>query len=304
MHTQVMFNNSGHVSASLLWGIDPDTAGSVVSIENSIKEPGSLDALKNRSDGLPSIIIGCELARQTRAAVADIVTLVSPEGKLTPLGRVPNSRKYKVAAIFKSGMYEYDASMAYVLLEEAQDFLAFGKRITGLAVKVKDAFESDRVGADIQKKLGYPFRTQDWKARNRPLLEALELEKIAMFVILTMIVLVGALNIISTLVTGVVEKTRDVAILRAMGATSRKIMRIFMLQGLLLGIVGTVAGLVSGLGICHLLSKYIHIPMPTDYYGLSTLPVRVERLDVLLVALAAVLISFWLPYIHLGMLQG
>jgi len=292
INAQVMFNNSGNVTASLLWGINPDTAGSVVSIERSIEEPGSLASLKNRSDEFPAIIIGSELARQTRTELEDIVTLVSPEGKLTPLGRVPNSRKYRVAAIFKSGMYEYDASIAYVLLEEAQDFLAFGNRITGLAVRVEDAFKSDRVGEDIQKKLGYPFRTQDWKARNRPLLEALELEKIAMFVILTMIVLVGALNIISTLVMVVMEKTRDVAILRAMGASAKSITVIFMFQGLLVGFVGTLAGLASGLGICYLLKEYKFINLDPSVYYIHTLPVKVEFIDVGIIALSAVLISF------------
>ena len=292
INAQVMFNNSGNISASVLWGIDPLTAGRVVSIERSLKEPGSLSTLKTRPDGLPAIIIGCELAKQTRTDLGDIVRLVSPEGRLTPMGRVPNTREYKVTAIFDSGMYEYDASMAYILLGEAQDFLAFGNRVSGLAVKVKDAFKSEWVGEKIQQKLGYPFRTQDWKARNRPLLEALELEKIAMFVILTMIVLVGALNIISTLVMVVMEKTRDIAILRAMGGSARSIMAIFMFQGLLVGLVGTLAGLVSGLGICHLLAKYKFINLDPSVYYIHTLPVKVEFFDVGIIALCAVLISF------------
>ncbi len=292
INTQVMFNNSGSISAAVLWGIDPDTAGRVVSIEESIKEPGALASLKNSSGGFPSIIIGCELAKQTRSSLGDVVTLVAPEGKLTPMGRVPNTREFKVTGIFSSGMYEYDASMAYILLEETQDFLAFGDRVTGLAVKVGDVFNADRTGWRIQEKLGYPFRIQDWKARNKSLFAALELEKYTMFVILTMIVLVGALNIISTLVMVVMEKTRDVAILRAMGASSKSIMSIFMIQGLFVGLVGTLAGLASGLGICYLLANYITIPMPPDVYYLSQLPVKVESMDVLIIALSAVLISF------------
>jgi lipoprotein-releasing system permease protein len=197
-----------------------------------------------------------------------------------------------VTALFDSDMYQFDASLVFVSLKELQDFLGLENRVHGIEVKVTDIYKADDIGEVIQKELGYGYWVQDWKARDRSLFSAIELEKVVMFIILTLIVLVGALNIISTLVTGVVEKTRDVAILRAMGATSRGIMRIFMFQGLLLGVVGTIAGLVSGLGICHLLSRYIHIPMPTDYYGLSTLPVSVERLDVLLVAVAAVIISF------------
>ena len=165
-------------------------------------------------------------------------------------------------------------------------------QVTGLEVRVDDIYRSDRIGEAIQEKLGYPYWVKDWKVMNRSLFSALKLEKITMFIILTMIVLVGALNIISTLVMVVMEKTRDVAILRAMGATSRSIMTIFMLQGLLVGLVGTIAGLLSGFGICHILAKYKFIELPPDIYYISTLPVKVETLDVMFVTLAAVVISF------------
>jgi lipoprotein-releasing system permease protein len=291
INAQVMFNNSGNISAALLWGIDPKTASNVVSLADTIKQ-GSLDSLKDRADGLPAIIIGRELARQTLADLGDTVTVVSPEGRLTPMGRMPNTREYEVTGIFESGYYEYDVSMVYTTLAEAQDFLALGDRVTGLWVKVQDIFKSDQVGERIQEALGYPFRTRDWKAMNKSLFAALKLEKYTMFVILTMIVLVGALNIISTLVMVVMEKTRDVAILRAMGASAKSIMHIFMLQGLLVGLVGTLAGLASGLGICQLLAKYKFIDLDPSVYYIHTLPVKVEFGDVWVVALAAVLISF------------
>jgi lipoprotein-releasing system permease protein len=182
--------------------------------------------------------------------------------------------------------------MVFVSLKEAQDFLGMEEKVTGIEVKVTDEFKADVIGAAVQKKLGYPYRTQDWKQRNRPLLSALRLEKLTMFIILTMIVLVGALNIISTLVMVVMEKTRDVAILRAMGATARSIMAIFMFQGLLVGVVGTIAGLLSGLGLCQVIAKYKLQVLPSEIYYISTLPVRVETWDVVLVALAAVVISF------------
>ncbi len=291
INTQVMINNAGNVTGSVLRGIDPESADDVVSIGNMIKE-GSLDSLRNRSDGLPAIIIGRELSRQIGADLGDIVTVISPEGKLTPLGRAPNTREHKVTAIFDSGMYEYDASMAYISLEEAQDFLALDDRVTGLGVKVKDVFKSDRIAESIEEELGYPYRTRDWKAMNKSLFAALKLEKITMFVILTMIVLVGALNIISTLVMVVMGKTRDVSILRAMGASAKSVMSIFMLQGLLVGLVGTLAGLASGLGICHLLAKYKFIDLDPTVYYIHTLPVKVVLGDVCVVALVAVLISF------------
>lgn len=291
IYSQVMLNNSGNVSGSLLRGVEPESVGGVLSIDHMIKD-GSLECLRNTPEGLPAIIIGRELSRQIGAFVGDTVKVVSPEGKLTPLGRVPNTRKYKVVGIFDSGMYEYDASMSYVSIEEAQDFLGLGDRVTGLEVKVKDVYKSDSVAKAIQDELGSPFWTKDWKAMNRSFFSALKLEKVTMFVILTMIVLVGALNIISTLVMVVMEKTRDIAILRAMGASARSIMSIFVIQGLMVGLIGTLAGLASGLGLCHLLAKYKFISLPSDVYYISTLPVKVEAWDVWFVGLAAVGISF------------
>ncbi len=291
INAHAMFNHSGNVSAAILWGIDPDTTAKVVNIQKSIKQ-GSLDSLKQVSKGMRPIIIGQELARQTGTALGDIVTLVSPEGRLTPLGRVPNTQAYRVTGIFESGYYEYDATMVYLNLDAAQAFLSFGDRVTGLAVNVGDPFQSDQIAEVIQAELGYPFRTRDWKAMNRSLFAALKLEKYTMFVILAMIVLVGALNIISTLVMVVMEKTRDVAILRAMGAQARSIMAIFMLQGLLVGLVGTLAGLGAGLGICHILNVYHFIELDPSVYYIRTLPVQVEVMDVLLISISAVVISF------------
>ncbi len=291
IYSQVMVNNSGNVTGAILRGVDPDSAGKVVGIARMIKG-GSLNALKGLRDGPPAIIIGRELSRQINVYVGDILKVVAPEGKLTPLGRAPNTRQYEVAGIFDSGMYEYDSTMVFVSIEEAQDFLGLGDRVTGIELRVKDIYESDKVGKRIQEGLGYPFWTKDWKAMNRSFFSALKLEKITMFVILTMIVLVGALNIISTLVMVVMEKNRDVAILRAMGASAKSIMSVFMIQGVLVGVVGTLAGLGSGLGICYLLGKYKFINLPSDVYYISTLPVKVESLDILVVAVAALLISF------------
>ena len=263
----------------------------MIGIEPMIKG-GSLSSLDHTHDGLPAVIIGSELAKLVAAQPGDILTIISPLGKVTPLGRVPNSRKFRVTGLFDSGMYEYDSNLVFVSLKEAQDFFEMGDRVTGIEVKVRDIYRSDRICESVQKKLGYPYWTKDWKIMNRSLFSALKLEKMTMFIILTMIVLVGALNIISTLVMVVMEKTRDMAILRAMGATARSIMTLFIFQGVFVGLVGTLAGLASGLGICHMLAKYKFIKLPSDIYYISTLPVRVEMLDVLFVALAAVIISF------------
>ncbi|MFC1891105.1 lipoprotein-releasing ABC transporter permease subunit [Thermodesulfobacteriota bacterium] len=291
IYSQVMVNSTGRASGAVFRGIDTNTAGDVIDIKPMVKE-GLLNELDKYQGGLPSIIVGNELARQIGVIPGDTLTAVSPEGKLTPLGRTPNSRKYRVAGLFNSGMYEYDLTMVFVSLKEAQDFLGTEDKISVLEIKVDDIYKSDVIGESIQQTLGYPYWVQDWKHKNSSLFSALKLEKITMFIILTMIVLVGALNIISTLVMVVMEKTRDISILRAMGATKKSIMSIFMLQGLIVGFIGTIAGLVFGLGICHILDRYKFIELPADVYYITTLPVKVETLDVLLVTLAAVAISF------------
>ena len=292
IYTQVMLNNAGNVSGAVLRGIDPKTADKVIDFKTMIKT-GTLKNLEKGEDEVPGIIIGSVLAKQVGAYPGSLITVISPEGKLTPFGRSPNTKRFIVSGIFDSGMYEYDASMAYITLKEAQAFLGMDDNVTGLEVRVQDVYQSDRVGRVVQDLLGHPFWTKDWKIMNKSLFSALKLEKYTMSIILTMIVLVGALNIISTLVMVVMEKTRDVAILRAMGATSRSIMSIFMFQGLLVGLIGTVTGLGSGLGLCWLLDRYQFINLPSDVYYLSKLPVQVEMLDIWLVSLAAITISFF-----------
>ncbi len=292
IYSQVMVSKGGNASGAVLRGIDAKTVGGVLSIESMIKH-GALDSIDVRSEeGLPRVIVGRELCKQIGGVTGDEISIMAPEGKLTPMGRSPNTQKFIIGAVFDSGMYEYDASMVYLSLKQAQDLLGMGDRVTGIEARVKDIDSSDRVAKAVEEALGYPFWTKDWKVMNRSLFSALKLEKITMFVILTMIVLVGALNIVSTLVMVVMEKTRDIAILRAMGASSRSVMRIFMMQGLLVGIVGTAIGLALGLGICQLLATYKFISLPADVYYISTLPVRVEWMDVCYVASAAVLISF------------
>ncbi len=290
IYSQVMIKGFNSSSGAILTGIDPVSAIKVVNIGNMIKK-GSLKYIKRTVGGIPGIILGIELSKKLTAFIGDIVTVISPEGKLTPIGRIPNTKKFKVVGIFDSGMYDYDSSMAYISLKEAQNFLNMGDKITGLEIRIKDPTISDKISKIIQSRLGYPFIVKDWKEMNKSLFSALKLEKMTMFVILTMIVIVGALNIVSTLVLMVMEKTKDIAILRAMGAPSKGIMKVFIIQGLLVGIVGTIAGLINGLAICYLLKKYKFINLPADVYYISKLPVQVQLGDVLFIAVSAICIS-------------
>jgi len=291
IYSQVMVKNAGNISGAVLRGLDPKTAGTVIRIESMIMD-ASLEVLKSSADEPRGIILGSELSRQIGALPGDTVTVVSPIGKLTPLGRVAHEARFQVRAIFESGMYDYDSSLVYLSLPDAQEFLSLEGEVTGIELRVKDVDESDTIAVSVQKKLGYPYWTKDWKMMNKSLFSALKLEKVTMFVILIMIVLVGALNIISSLVMLVMEKTRDIAILRTMGASSKSIMRIFIYQGLFVGLVGTALGIVSGSILCHLLARYKFIKLPPDVYYLTTLPVRMEWFDIVLIAVAAVVISF------------
>ncbi|MEE9531913.1 MAG: lipoprotein-releasing ABC transporter permease subunit [Syntrophobacteria bacterium] len=296
IYTQVMISSRKAISGAVLRGIEPKTAGKVINLPKNLRA-GSLEELEaeNKPEGMrstPGIILGNELARNIGASRGEPVTVISPLGRLTPLGRVPRSQTFRVAGIFDSGMYEYDSTIAYVSLWAAQRFLGIGDRVTGIEVRVDDIYEADRVARAIGKALdGYPYWSRDWMRMNKNLFSALKLEKIVMFIILTLIILVAAFNIVGTLIMVVVEKTRDIAILKSMGATRRSIMKIFLIEGAVIGLVGTLLGLLGGYTLCTLLATYKFIELPSDVYYISTLPVKMNPLDVALIALAAIVIT-------------
>ena len=296
IYTQVMISSRKAISGAVLRGIEPKTASKVINLPKNMRA-GSLEELEaeNKPEGMrstPGIILGNELARNIGASRGEPVTVISPLGRLTPLGRVPRSQTFRVAGIFDSGMYEYDSTIAYVSLWAAQRFLGIGDRVTGIEVRVDDIYEADRVARAIGKALdGYPYWSRDWMRMNKNLFSALKLEKIVMFIILTLIILVAAFNIVGTLIMVVIEKTRDIAILKSMGATRRSIMKIFMIEGAVIGLVGTLLGLLGGYTLCTLLATYKFIELPSDVYYISTLPVQMNPLDVALIALAAIVIT-------------
>ncbi len=296
IYTQVMISSRKAISGAVLRGIEPKTASKVINLPKNMRA-GSLEELEaeNKPEGMrstPGIILGNELARNIGASRGEPVTVISPLGRLTPLGRVPRSQTFRVAGIFDSGMYEYDSTIAYVSLWAAQRFLGIGDRVTGIEVRVDDIYAADRVARAIGKALdGYPYWSRDWMRMNKNLFSALKLEKIVMFIILTLIILVAAFNIVGTLIMVVIEKTRDIAILKSMGATRRSIMKIFMIEGAVIGLVGTLLGLLGGYTLCTLLATYKFIELPSDVYYISTLPVQMNPLDVALIAVAAIVIT-------------
>ena len=294
--TQAMITSENNVHGIVLRGIDPDTAGGVINVEKTVKK-GSLASLKEGEapSGQPGILLGKELAQNLGIILNDTVVVVSPSGALAAVGMGglgPPMKKFRVTGIFDTGMYEYDTSLAYISLKDAQKFLGMGDTVSGVEVKVQDIYNVKEVASKIQKELGFPFWTRDWMQMNRSLFAALKLERTVMFIILVLIVLVAAFGIVSTLIMVVMEKNKDIAILKSMGATAQSIMRIFILEGLIVGVVGTILGLIGGYALCRILAEYQFISLPRDVYYISHLPVKMSEVDFFLIALAAMGISF------------
>ncbi len=291
IYGQAMLSAHGKVRGVIVRGIDVATAGNVIYLPRYLQS-GSLQDLAVLTDTLPGIIVGKELTVSNSLREGDVVQLISPQGKRTPVGAVPKVHNFRIAGIFKSGMYEFDANFVYMELAQAQKFFEMGDGVTGIEVALNDIYYAPKLGTRIEASLGSPFWTRTWKDMYRNLFSALKLEKIAMFIILTFIVLVAAFNIIISLIMLVMEKSRDIAILKALGATSESIMRIFIVQGMVVGIVGTFLGALAGLAGSAILARYPLIELPEEIYTISQLPVSIEAWDVLIICAVALTICF------------
>jgi len=292
IYTQVMFSAPGHISGGVIRGLDLGTIRQGGPHALTVVQGQFADLAGGATGEPPRIAIGNELAKNLNLTLGDYLNIISPLGTLTPMGRLPRMKAFRVTAVFHSGMYEFDNSLVYTSIPSLQDFLGLTHQVTGLEVEIQDIYAAETVGAAIQEKLGPTFSTRNWMQMNRTLFAALKLEKIAMFIILTLIILVAAFGIASTLFMMVMKKTRDIAILKSMGATRRSIMQIFIINGLVIGGLGTGGGLGLGLGLCAILKKYQFIKLPRDVYYISTLPVTVQWPDVLAIIAAAMAISF------------
>jgi lipoprotein-releasing system permease protein len=292
LYTPVMFSTPGTISGGMLRGLEVSGLKAGGPKHLKVRE-GNFAEVANFTPGEPPpAALGNELARRLNLQVGDFFNLYIPRGTLTPMGQLPRLRLFRVAAIFHSGMYEFDSSLLYISLPALQELLGFGERVTGLEVTVRNIYAATEMGQAIVAKLGPDYFARDWINMNYSLFSALKLEKIAMFVILTLIILVAAFGIASTLFMMVMKKTKEIAILKSMGATRQSIMRIFVMDGLLIGFFGTALGLVLGLIMCGLLQRYEFIKLPRDVYLISTLPVKIQTLDVVAIVGAAMLISF------------
>ncbi|MFA6033945.1 MAG: ABC transporter permease, partial [Myxococcota bacterium] len=218
--------------------------------------------------------------------------IFSPLGELGPTGPIPKSRHFKVVGVFYSGMYEYDAKFIYISIAEAQKFFGMNDTVTGIETKVNNVDNAREIGESVKAALGgYPFRTKTWMDMNKNLFAAIKLEKIVMFVILTFITLVASFSIVITLIMVVLERAKEIAILKSMGATDRAVMRIFVTEGLLIGIIGTALGLLLGYALC-MLTATVHFRLDPEVYYIASLPVKVSFSEFAMVAASAILISF------------
>ncbi len=291
LYTQALVSSSRGGSGIVLRGIETMTAEEVISLPKQMVV-GKIDDLQG-TGSLPAIILGKNLASSLHVDIGGKLRLISPSGPLTPMGIIPKITTCRVCGIFETGSYEYDSSMAYMSLANVQKFLGIDDVAHGIEIRIQDKVieRASEVAVQIEEKLGIGFLAKDWMRMNHNLFAALKLEKIGMFIAMALIILVAALNIISALIMVVMEKNRDIAILKSLGSTSASIMKIFFFQGLVIGFTGTVLGVVGGLGLCELLSRYQFIELPSNVYPMTTLPIKVLPMDVTIIAVSAIVIT-------------
>lgn len=306
IYNQVMLSSDSSVAGSVIRGVDPALEEGVTELAKNVRGGSLRDLLdytpkawKGSRPPKGAIILGKELARNLGVDRGDVVTVVSPLGAMTPAGIIPKARRLQVVGLYDSGFYEYDAGLSFISLRQAQSFFDMGDRVTGVEVRVRDIYQADRIAESIQRLLRFPFWTRSWKSMNKNLFDALKLEKITMFVILILIILVAAFNIVGSLTMSVMEKGREIAILKAMGATDGKIMRIFLLEGVIIGLVGTAIGVAAGFTIASSLQQIVEFVernfgidiLPSSVYYIDRFPVYIRMSDVAVIIITAILLS-------------
>ncbi len=294
LYNEVMLSAPSGVKGLVLRGIDPASAPHVLTMLQDLRM-GSVTALAERdaNEKIPGIIIGNELAKRLGLVLNSRVNILTASGERSTAGFSPRIRPFVVVGIFETGMFEYDSSLGFVTLPAARMILGLpDKRISGIEITVDDVYKADIVAKNVHQVLDSPFYVRHWMEMNANLFAALELEKIGMFILLTMVVLIGSFSIVTTLVMLVMEKTRDIAILMSLGATRGMIRRIFMLQGTVIGIVGTALGYVLGISLAVALKHYQFIKLPQGVYTIDHLPMILTWSDCILVGVAAMLLCF------------
>ena len=279
---QAMAQGPGRVTGVVVKGMEPEDARFL----SRLMKAGSVDALKTPG----TILVGKELARDLGLLPGDIFTLLVPFGGFSPAGAVPETVRVRVGGIFETGMYEIDNLLAVMPLSDVESTLGAG--VTGIEIKVKDVYAAGKIRDRIARDFGPGFYGRTWMEQHRNLFSALKLEKLVMFIILGLIILVASFNIISSLVMTVMEKKKDIAILKAMGAANRSIMRVFVAEGLTIGVVGALLGTLVGYGLLEIQRKFEIIKLSSEVYYINTLPMKIDHLDIFLIAALTILLCF------------
>jgi lipoprotein-releasing system permease protein len=299
IYGQVMLSAENTVTGAVVRAVVP-ASGSVTDLERLLKQ-GSFADLGRQYDvpiedgrggtvQLPGIIIGKDAAQQLGLSIGSVASVISPVATPTAVGMVPRVRRFVIVGVFDSGMAEYDASLVYMGLGDAQSFFDLGDTVTGIEVRGEELYEADVLSERLRTALGFPYRVRNWMEINHNLFSALKLEKTVYFIVLLLIVLVAAFNIVATLIMVVMEKRKDIAILKSMGSTRRAVARIFVYKGMIIGVVGTLLGNLFGFAACWLLKRYEFIELPKDVFYVNTVPVKMYPEYFVAVTFASLLI--------------
>ncbi len=291
IYSKVAISSKDETDGIIIRGILPKEEEKVTDLKKNLVA-GSFNLERESEENLPRILLGATLADQLNVRIGDTIVIYGLNKANLSLGAIPKVAKFKVGGIFETGMYEYDSALGYILLSEAQKLFNLENSVTGLEVRIDNFYHAHQVAKQLEQKIGPHYMAVDWMQMHKNLFSWMSLEKYAMFLALSLIVAVAAFNIISTLIMIVLEKKKEIGILKSLGATSQSIMKIFMFKGLVVGSVGTVLGIGLGFTLCWLQSTFDIISLPSEIYFISSLPVDMRIFDFVLVALASVGIAF------------
>jgi lipoprotein-releasing system permease protein len=297
---QMLASANGRIYGVFARGVDPGGPSAVHGILDFVVEGAAADLAERQfpaaetsgeaAVALPGVMIGRDLARRLGTALGGVVSLMVPTMNASPFGALPRSRRFVVVAIYESGMVEYDSGLVYLGIDEARSLLSLGPVASGVEAVLHDPYEAIDVAADLNRRIGLPYHAQSWTQVHRNVFEALQLEKTVYFLVLLLIILVSSFTIVSALYMIVMEKRRDIAVLKSMGATDRSVAMIFVAKGLLIGVIGTALGVLIGYLACVGLDRYEFIDLPEGVFYVSTLPVRIVASNFAIVAVASVVI--------------
>ncbi len=285
--SQALASKGGNVKSVNIRGVNPDKDKNIMKLNEKVIA-GSYDSLKKPN----YVLIGKDVAAALDLWVGDSFNLMSPFGRKTPLGFLPKVKKVYVGGIVEFGMYEYDSTFVQMKLKEAQKFFDMGDSVTGIQLKLKDPYRADLVKKELSKYISYPYIIRSWTDLNKSLFQALQLEKLAMFLVIALIVLVASFNVSSLLITKAREKRKDIAILKTVGADSSFILKVFLWQGMLIGIAGTLSGTLIGAGIIYITDTYHLVKLNPEVYMIDYLPLKTSLFDMLSVFISSLLICF------------